>query len=350
MRIFFAQADVEGCGYYRTYLPGVALAKLPGVEVLATHEVDGARHIPWADVIVWQRQHRAELVPLRERARALGKVQVFEIDDFLDAIPEWSPQYAHYPRGCEAIRNLHDWMRSCDHLLVSTKALGEAYASLSGRPFTVSPNALDSASWRRKDNDTGRIRIGWTGSTTHERDLTEAQYAILRVLEDHPETDFVMMGYDGGLKHRLAGGSSKDAALARRIDHYPWLGDVARYPAAVAALRLDVAIAPLAPKEPFNRYRSNVKFTEFSAVEIPVVASRVEPYAEIVDGVTGMLAGDANEFHRKLERLVTDASLRRTIGANASRYVRERYAIEDAAVRLRDLFSSLVEAQAVPSR
>jgi hypothetical protein len=52
LRIFYAQADTEGCAYYRTYLPGTALAGLPGVEVIATHEVEIDKHIPWADVIV----------------------------------------------------------------------------------------------------------------------------------------------------------------------------------------------------------------------------------------------------------------------------------------------------------
>ena len=89
MRIFFAQADTEGCAYYRTYLPGTALAAIPGVEVIATHEIEVEKHIPWADVIVWQRQNRDELVPARELARRLGKLQVYEIDDLMDEIPDW---------------------------------------------------------------------------------------------------------------------------------------------------------------------------------------------------------------------------------------------------------------------
>jgi glycosyltransferase involved in cell wall biosynthesis len=350
LRIFFAQADTEGCAYYRTYLPGIALAALPGVEVIATHEVEIEKHVPWADVIVWQRQNRDELLPARELARKLGKVQVYEIDDLMDEIPEWSPQYAHYPRGCRAIRSIHEWMRACDHLIVSTEPLGRAYHAKTGTPWTVSANALDFSKWIRKDRSSDRLRIGWTGSTTHQKDLAEAQYAVFRVLEEHPDVDLVMMGYDGGWKHRLAASpSSSDQALASRIDYYPWWADAASYPRAVADLRIDVAIAPLA-KNAFNRCRSNVKLLEFAALGVPVVASAIEPYAEIEDGVTGMLARDGNDFHRKLDRLVTDEALRKKIGEAARGYVRERYDIRDAAWKLLALFQNLTAETAAAAR
>jgi len=343
MRIFFAQADAEGCAYYRTFLPGRALGQLPGVEVIATHEVDLARHIRWADVIVWQRQHKDELLPAREEARRLGKVQVYEIDDLLDEIPEWSPQYAHYPRGSPAIARIHEWIAACDHLIVSTQPLGEAYAEKTGQAFSVSRNALDFSEWRRRENHGGRVRIGWTGSPTHQRDLAEAQYAVLRILEEHPAVDLVMMGYDGGWKHRLAAsGSARDQELATRIDFYPWFAEVKDYPRAVAALRLDVAIAPLVSRLHFNRCRSNAKFLEYSALGVPVVASRVEPYAEIEDGVTGFLAADPTEFHRKLERLVLDAGLRDAVGRQARAWVQARHDVRDAARDLLGLFRELV--------
>lgn len=346
LRIFFAQADTEGCAYYRTYLPGTALASLPGVEVIATHEVEIQKHIPWADVIVWQRQNRDDLLPARELARRLGKLQVYEIDDLMDEIPEWSPQYVHYPRGGHAVKSIHEWIGACDHLIVSTRPLGEAYEARTGTRFTVSPNALDFSKWVPKSRTSERIRVGWTGSTTHLKDLAEAQYAVFRVLEEHANVDLVMMGYDGGWKHRLAASPTpSDHALASRVDYYPWHADTATYPQAVANLRIDVAIAPLA-RNAFNRCRSNVKFLEFAALATPVVASRIEPYAEIEDGVTGMLAKDGTELHRKLDQLVRDASLRKRVGEAARAHVRERYDVQDAAKRLLGLFRELLAARA----
>jgi glycosyltransferase involved in cell wall biosynthesis len=172
---------------------------------------------------------------------------------------------------------------------------------------------------------------------------------VVRILEDHPEVELVMMGYDGGWKQRLAGSSSaSDHALASRIDYYPWHADLASYPRAVASLRIDVAIAPLADV-PFNRHRSNLKFLEFGALGIPIVASKVEPYAEIEDGVTGFLAKDATDLHRKLDLLVVDEALRAEVGRRAQAWVRERYDIHETATRLFDLFREQVRAKRVPA-
>lgn len=344
MRIYFIQADTEGCAYYRTYLPGVALSKVPGVEVVASPEVEGDRFIRWADLIVWQRQHKDELVPHRQLARRLGKVQLYDIDDLLDEIPEWSPQYSHYPRGCRALANVHEWIRACDHLIVPTRPLGEAYRERTGQEFTVVPNGVDFSRYRRKDNESGKLRIGWAGSTTHARDLAEAQYALFRILEERPDAELVLMGYDAGWKHQLAAsGTPKDLALLRRIDFYPWLPDPVRYPQALANLRLDVAIAPLLAGHPFNRCKSNVKFLEYAALELPVVASRAEPYLEIEDGVTGFLASSPYEFYTKLRALAEDPALRRAIGRAARAYAQSRYDISATAGRLLEVCRSLLE-------
>ncbi len=347
MKIYFVQADTEGCAYYRTYLPGIALSRLPGVEVVASPFLDGDRHVRWADVIVWQRQHRDELVPFRELARRLGKVQLYDIDDLLEEIPEWSTQYAHYPRGCRALAGVREWIRACDHLVVPTRPLGEAYRELTGRDFTVVPNALDFSQWQRKENASGTLRIGWAGSTTHAKDLAEAQYALFRVLEERPDAELVLMGYDAGWKHRLAASPSpKDVELARRLDVYPWFPDAPRYPRALANLRLDIAVAPLVPQLRFNRCKSNVKFLEYAALEIPVVASRAEPYLEIEDGVTGFLAANPYDFYKKLLRLVEDPELRRRIGRAARAYAESRYDVSRTARDLLSLYGSLLDRAA----
>lgn len=350
MKIYFVQADTEGCAYYRTYLPGLALSRLSGVEVVAEPFVEGDRRIRWADVIVWQRQHRDELVPLRELARDLGKVQAYDIDDLLEEIPEWSSQYAHYPRGGGAVAKVREWIRACDHLVVPTRPLGEAYRELTGQQFTVVPNALDFSQWRRRENASGKLRIGWAGSTTHAKDLAEAQYALFRVLEERPDAELVLMGYDAGWKHGLAASpSAKDAELARRLDVYPWFPDAPRYPRALANLRLDIAVAPLVPHLRFNRCKSNVKFLEYAALEIPVVASRAEPYLEIEDGVTGFLAANPYDFYKKLRRLADDPELRRRVGRAARAYAEARYDVSAAAKKLLALFEKLLGRKRAPA-
>jgi hypothetical protein len=52
---------------------------------------------------------------------------------------------------------------------------------------------------------------------------------------------------------------------------------IADYPAALAALNLDVAIAPLEINA-FNEAKSNLKLLEYGALGYPVVCSDIVPY------------------------------------------------------------------------
>src|SRR5262249_45144987 len=55
--------------------------------------------------------------------------------------------------------------------------------------------------------------------------------------------------------------------------------------------RWDIALAPLADTR-FNSFKSDLKWLEYSALGLPVVASDREPYAAINDGGTGRLVSD----------------------------------------------------------
>jgi len=52
---------------------------------------------------------------------------------------------------------------------------------------------------------------------------------------------------------------------------------VGRYPARLARLGFDIAVAPLVD-HPFNRAKSALKLLEYGALALPVVASDIEPY------------------------------------------------------------------------
>ncbi|MCW0417378.1 hypothetical protein NB689_003132 [Xanthomonas sacchari] len=55
--------------------------------------------------------------------------------------------------------------------------------------------------------------------------------------------------------------------------------DFARYPQALAALGLDLALAPLEDNL-FNRCKSNLRLLEYGACGYPVVASDLPPYRD----------------------------------------------------------------------
>src|SRR5438270_307388 len=80
----------------------------------------------------------------------------------------------------------------------------------------------------------------------------------------------------------------------------------------------DINLAPLEPSNPFCEAKSELKFFEAAVVGVPTIASATEPFAAAIeDGVSGLLANDAEGWRRALDLLVSSKDRRRAIGAAA---------------------------------
>jgi glycosyltransferase involved in cell wall biosynthesis len=88
------------------------------------------------------------------------------------------------------------------------------------------------------------------------------------------------------------------------------------YSLKLASLNLDIGICPLVDDE-FNNHKSQLKWTEYSAMRIPSVVSDLPPYECVEDGVTGYKAKTTQEFIDKLSLLIESESLRKKITDNA---------------------------------
>lgn len=108
------------------------------------------------------------------------------------------------------------------------------------------------------------------------------------------------------------------------------------------------ALAPYPrPEHPF--YFSPLKLFEYMACGAPVVASAVGQIAEVVrDGVTGFLCppGDMDAFEAACDRLLSDPSLRHSVGEAAAREVGERYTWDANARRVAEIGRALLEDRA----
>lgn len=329
VKVLFVAADTEGCGYARCFLPALGLNEIGGFEAKATIQLawdDFLHH----DVVVWARQHQSDLVRYREFLKGMGKVLVYEIDDYLHGIPTWNPASQKYPKGGSELRGIGEWMAACHGLSVSTEPLARAYAGFNPR-VAVLPNSLDLSRWHPVENRGRGLRLGWIGSITHRRDLEEVRSVLKSILRTYSEVRLVMMGYDGGLRRE-----------GLDIEFHPFV-PIEEYPGALAELRLDVAIAPLCPHR-FNTSKSHIKYLEYSALGIPCVASRMEPYLLIRHGETGFLASSHQEWKDCLAALIEDADLRSRIGRAARDYVAREFDIRKTARLWGDFFVSLIDS------
>ena len=258
-------ADIEGCGHYRVIQPLRALREAGIVEgvlfngYLEISEL--ARQDP--DVVILQRQVGEPRLEAMRRMKTLSRAfKVYELDDYLPNLPLKNVHREHMPK--DILKTVRRGLSFVDRFVVSTSALAEAFAGLHS-DIRVAENRLPAHWWEalpeRSAHRGRRPRIGWAGGASHTGDL-EVIADVVRELAN--EVEWVFMGmYPFALRQHI-----HQFQPGVRIDHYP---------AALSALDLDLALAPV-EQNLFNACKSNLRLLEYGACGYPVIASDVRCY------------------------------------------------------------------------
>ncbi len=103
-------------------------------------------------------------------------------------------------------------------------------------------------------------------------------------------------------------------------------------------LNIDIGHAPLLPNN-FNRCKSTIKYYEYAMVGAAGVYSALEPYEDVVDGVTGLVVEpDEHCWLDAIDRLIGSVDTRRQISHNAYVDVCQSHTSSDAlAIVLREV-------------
>ncbi len=294
---------------------------------IGPHDIDGIDLLvlwraPWSD-------HVETMIGL---VRGAGGLVAFDADDlFIE------PSLAH-GAAIDGIRSLGFDRDRCaaffaamrrtaeaaDFCLATTEPLAAALRAVNSRVHVL-PNGFDDATRRyarraaheaARERAPGRIRIGYAlGTRTHQRDVSIALPAIVRILLDRPAVRLVLFHEDGlGLLD-----VSEFPLLDAVADRIEWREAVPFHDLPRETARFDIAICPLETGNPFVEAKSEIKFVDAALAAIPLVASPTEPYRRAIrDGETGFLAASTEEWYDRLLALVDDADLRARIGRAAS--------------------------------
>lgn len=325
MRICYLPQDLNASGMYRLVFPFRELeknghwARTPFYRTVRDPASGFDFHVfeldrlPAADVYVFQSPLDANIVPLVGALRRRGHVTVAEADDTSLNLPEWHPAYAGTHPATNPFRNRdhrHSIYRACDAMTVSTPALAEQYARHNAT-IRVLPNFLLGEMWANVTPqytvERERVRVGWMGrSLWRQGDLDVLKPWLGDWLRAHPDVDFVAAGDEA--VHDILG-----VPEAQRVS-YP----AVRFPVGLAEITatMDVGLVPLSA-HPFNEAKSCLKGMEYAACGIPCVASPTVEYRRWLDNDNGLLASSSEDWVAALDRLVSDASLRRSMGRAA---------------------------------
>ncbi|WP_231740182.1 glycosyltransferase [Ectopseudomonas composti] len=257
-------ADPWGCGHYRVIQPLAAL-KAQGLadgtlSMGLLTVTDFERYDP--DVVVLQRQIGDERLEAMRRIQRFSRAfKIYELDDYLPNLPLKSVHRAQMPR--DILKSLRRGLEFVDRFVVSTAPLAEAFAGLHG-DIRVIENRLPVKWWKGLESQRRRgrkPRVGWAGGVSHTGDL-DLIVDVVRELAGEVEWVFMGMCPD---------------AIRPYVNEIHTGVDIESYPAALASLDLDLALAPV-EQNLFNECKSNLRLLEYGACGFPVVCSDLVCY------------------------------------------------------------------------
>ncbi|KGT96003.1 O-antigen biosynthesis protein [Erwinia typographi] len=265
--VFLAHnADISGCGHYRIMQPfeamqreGLAEGKA-SLTLLNIGEIGQFR----PDSLIIQRRYAPAFHNWIERTGKLHDVfKVFELDDYILNVP-----MKHYRRSSfkqETTGQMRKSLSYFDRFVVSTAPLAEAMSDMHSN-IVVVKNRLPVSIWgqlQSRRNQGRKPRVGWAGGSSHRGDLE----MIADVVKEFThEVEWVFMGLC-------------PPKLQPYVHEIHYGVDISLYPATMAALNLDLALAPVEDNI-FNACKSNLRLLEYGACGIPVICSNVACYCD----------------------------------------------------------------------
>ncbi|MDR1936621.1 MAG: glycosyltransferase, partial [Candidatus Accumulibacter sp.] len=239
--------------------------------------------------------------------------RIFSLDDLITRLPRDNPVYSKLP--AEGItERLRLGLEASHRLIVSTEPLADACRHLID-DIRVVPNTLDSRVWeglasRRRRGE--KLRVGWAGAQQHAGDLR----FLVDVLEaTHGEVDWVFFGM------------LPDELRPFVAEFHDFIRDFSAYPAKLASLDLDLAVAPL-ELHPFNEAKSNLRLLEYGMLGWPVICTDIFPYRTNEPPVT-RLPNEAAQWIAAIRERAADPDALARDGDALRAWVKRYYLLEN---------------------
>ena len=367
LKILACPANKGGCAYYRIIMPMEKLQELypDDVEVRFNYDPLGAetakeregklwepkdcKDLNWCDVVFFQNIHNyggPYTVDILRAAKALNKFTHYDTDDLLTDLYEGHRLVDVYKK-----QKLDEMTKviyaNSDMVSVTQRKFAERIQPYVTKALVIIKNAVDYAlpCWNLPRREVpSRLKkhtcIGWAGGIHHEEDVKEFRAVAMGVNskvglqnvtwnffgrpprpceeKDKWQQD-VWDNYEKYLSFGVKGNRNvlfHGAAPSHDYGHF-FTG-------------LDIVIAPL-QMNAFNDSKSEIKAMEAGRYGIPLVASNVGCYDEIIkNGETGFLISQDNprsEWVRVLTKLCKDKNLRKEMGNNLKKITDEYYDI-----------------------
>lgn len=285
----------------------------------------------FSDIIIFYRCPAMPiLLQIVEKAKALGKVCIYDIDDliFSKAYPPPSATYGamvdedQYTELVRSFPLYAEMAKACHYALASTIPLADKLNELVQFNRTyVHRNALDQHSVIRSknhSNDKKTIDLFYGSATlAHNSDFTSTLLPVLvDLLKSRTDLRLVILGH-------LKLGHLIPADINEQVKTLPYISDTGVYLEVLGQSDINLAVLD---RDAITDGKSEIKWLEAGAMGIPSVVSETANYLDVIkDGETGYIALSSEEWKTKLTALIESADLRNKIGANAKAFIEKEY-------------------------
>ncbi len=250
---------------------------------------------------------------------------IFDFDDAIFTKNPGEPFLAHWwPQFQRVVSICHHAYRviTANHNLAEfvQKNISEGPSPIV-LPTAVNTEAFREAAWLAKPSHKIPV-IGWIGSLATYADLG---LVIPGLINLHSKTPFVA---------RIIGDIQSAMPARFPIEWKPWnpkteASDIAH---------LDYGLAPMRDSV-WARGQTGLKILQYWAAGVPVVASPVGVYKEMIeDGENGLLASNSIEWTEKLLTLIKNPELRRKVIAGGHKTVEEKYSLSVLTPKFLSIF------------
>lgn len=243
--------------------------------------------------------------------KVLRKPIIYDFDDaiFLKTKSKYNSlvQFLKNPQKVPKI------IQMSSHVIVGNKYLQE-YALEFNRNVSIIPTPVDTGEFRPgvKGREKSNIVLGWIGSHSTAPYLLPLKEVFQRLKRSHSNLIIKLVGAES-IADQLP------VAQCLKWKLRDELSDL---------LSFDIGIMPL-PDNAWTRGKCGLKILQYMAVGIPVVSSPVGVNKEIIkNGVTGFWAASDEEWFGRLQVLMENPELRRTIGLRARATVETFYSVK----------------------
>lgn len=394
IRIYWTLPDEWACGYYRCRVP-VEYLKKQGF-MIDCFPYCAYVYAGYYDAFVVHRVPPKETLQVIQRLQRDGRTLVYECDDDLFTIPEWSCVKSNVTPAKQQLANAT--REAADFCFTTTKELQE---KMGEEKTWVLPNLINPADFKeapsrrvrslstklrgfRPEKENGKVRlkhnsgryfdmpqsmsirdiydplvICWYGSNTHDEDLHQVVPVVKWFEKNYGmAVQFCFMGYcplEFMQSTVGSGHTNLDLEVTEEYRHcVTFVPPVEHryFHRTLHQIGPDIGICPLSAHD-FNRCKSNIKPLEFAAMRVPSVVTDFGPYRFIESGVNGIkVDGTATQWIKALESLVNDDKTRIAMGDAAYDHMlaNHSWTTDNEGRRAYDKFFEMVRQHALLKR